>query len=109
VFDPGANLLTISSAGSFGSRAWTTAGTAVVTIPPDNLFSAAVDADFLEDGILKGDVIAETIQRAGGGTSDFSVATDENGEVKDNTTISSDQRMSSGNWTYQSVAALAGC
>jgi hypothetical protein len=106
VFDPATNLLTFSSAGSFGSRAWTTAGTAVVTISPDNLFSADVDADFLEGGILTGDVIGATIERGNGATSDFSVATNENEEVVDNTVISSDQRMSTGNLTYQSIAEL---
>jgi len=105
VFDPATNLLTLSSAGLFGSRAWTTAGTGVVTISPDNLFTD-VDADFFESGILRGDVISETIERGGGATSDFSVATLENGEVDDNTVISSDQRMSTGTWTYQSIAEL---
>jgi hypothetical protein len=107
VFSPTTNLLTLSSAGSFGSQSWATTGTEVVTLSPDNLFSAAGDVDFLEGGVLLGDFDAQQFNRTDGSTGDFSVATDENGEqIRGTITVSTDTRTSSGNWNYQSTSTL---
>jgi hypothetical protein len=106
-FDSATDILQLSSAGSFGSTAFTIVGTSSVTLSVDDLLQGSATVNFFEDGVKEADGETVVFERTNGSVGDFGFATDKDGnQIPGSLRVSNGQKNSNGTWSYVTSAAL---